>query len=352
MKQVTAYDNWLADLKHRIRTAQTRAALAVNSQLVLLYWGIGRDILDRQQREGWGAKIVDQLAIDLRHEFPEMKGFSRSNLMYMRAFAAAWTDFEFVQVVLGQLPWYHQIALLDKIADATVREWYAKAAIEHGWSRNILVHQIETRVHERHGAAITNFKQTLPAPQSELAQHLIKDPLIFDFLSLGPEAKERDLENGLIEHLKQFLLELGKGFAFVGRQYHLAVGGQDYYLDLLFYNTKLHAYVVIDLKIDEFKPEYAGKMQFYLAAVDEQLKSARDDSSIGLILCKTKNGVIVEYALRDSTKPIGVAEYKVLPKSLKDAMPSIEQLQDEFSENSAGSANEAKVESAVKRPEP
>lgn len=327
---VPAYDLWISDLKKRIRSAQTRAALAVNSELVILYWEIGKDILDRQQKEGWGAKVIDQLAADLRHEFPSMSGFSPRNMKYMRAFAEAWTDIQFVQQVVAQLPWGHNVRLLESLKLKSEREWYAKAAIEHGWSRNILVHQIETRVHERHGAAVTNFKQTLQDTQSELAQHLIKDPLIFDFLRLGPESKERDLENGLIEHLKEFLLELGKGFAFVGQQYHLAVGGQDYYLDLLFYNTKLHAYVVIDLKIDEFKPEYTGKMQFYLAIVDEQLKSSRDDASIGLILCKTKNGVIAEYSLKNSTKPIGVAGYKVLPKSLKDAMPSIEQLQDQL----------------------
>jgi predicted nuclease of restriction endonuclease-like (RecB) superfamily len=234
----------------------------------------------------------------------------------------------------------HNVRILDSLKLPSEREWYARAAIEHGWSRNILVYQIETRLHERQGAAITNFKQTLPAPQSEVAQQLIKDPLIFDFLDLGPDAKERDLERGLVAHLKEFLLELGKGFAFVGQQHNLEVGGQDFYLDLLFYNTKLHAYVVIDLKIDDFKPEYAGKMQFYLSAVDDQLKSDRDESSIGLILCKTRNGIIVEYALRDSTKPIGVAEYKVLPQALADAMPSVEQLQNELGDDDSDSSTD------------
>lgn len=337
--QLPGYQDWLLSLKERIRAAQTRAMVAVNSELVLLYWQIGRDILERQEQQGWGAKVVGQLADDLRREFPDMKGLSRSNLMYMRAFAQAWPDKQIVQAVLGQLPWYHQIALLDKLKSPTDREWYAKAAIAHGWSRNVLVHQIEIRTHERQGAAITNFKQTLPAPQSELAQQLIKNPYILDFVTLGESAIERDLEDGLTEHLKEFLLELGKGFAFIGRQYHLEVGGQDFFLDMLFYNTKLHCHVVIDLKMDDFKPEYAGKMQFYLAAVDEQLKSDRDDPSIGLILCKTKNGVLVEYALRDSTKPIGVAEYRVLPSRLAEGMPTAEQLEDEFSRAEARAAS-------------
>lgn len=326
------YRDWLAGLKVRIRNVQTRAAVAVNSELVLLYWQIGREILDRQKRQGWGAKVIDQLAADLRQEFPDMKGFSQRNLKYMRAFAEAWADIQFVQQVVAQLPWGHNVRLLDAISNQSEREWYAKAVIEHGWSRNVLAHQIETRAHARQGAAATNFQQTLPAPQSELAQQLIKDPYVLDFLTLAADAKERDLENGLIAHLQSFLLELGKGFAFIGRQFHLEVGGQDYYLDLLFYNTKLHCHVVIELKIDDFKPEYAGKMQFYLAAVDEQLKSGRDEPSIGLILCKTKNGIIVEYALRDSTKPIGVAEYKVLPPEIADALPTAKQLEAELSE--------------------
>lgn len=329
--QLLGYADWLSELKTRIHNAQIRAVIAVNSELTMLYWQIGRDILERQSRQGWGANIIGQLSEDLRKEFPDIRGFSPRNLAYMKSFAEIWTNEQFLQTVSAKLSWSHNCVLIDKVQDHPEREWYAKATIEQGWSRNILVYQIETRAHERHGAAITNFKTTLPSPQSELAQQLIKDPMVFDFLSLGPESKERDLENGLIEHLKEFLLELGKGFAFVGRQYHLGVGGQDYYLDLLFYNTKLHCYVVIDLKIDEFKPEYVGKMQFYLAAVDEQLKSDRDDPSIGLILCKTKNGIIVEYALRDSTKPIGVAEYKVAPPGMAGILPTIKQLEDELS---------------------
>jgi predicted nuclease of restriction endonuclease-like (RecB) superfamily len=325
------YQEWLHGLKDRIRTAQLRAVAAANSELVLLYWHIGSEILDRQKRRGWGAKVVDQLAKDLKQEFPDMKGLSRSNLLYMRAFAQAWPDKAIVQAALGQLSWYHQIALLEKLKSPVEREWYARAAISNGWSRNALVHQIENRTLERQGAAITNFSHTLPAPQSDLAQQLLKDPYILDFMTLAANAAERDLENGLIEHLKDFLLELGKGFAFIGRQYRLEVGGQDFFLDLLFYNTRLHCHVAIDLKMDEFKPEYAGKMQFYLAALDAQLKSGRDDPAIGLILCKTKNGVIVEYTLRDATRPIGVAEYRSLPPALAQDLPSAEQLEQELS---------------------
>ena len=329
--QFPGYQDWLRKLKDKIRNAQTRAVAAANRELVLLYWHIGREILDRQKLRGWGAKVVDQLAADLRTEFPEMRGFSARNLKYMRAFAQAWTDPEIVQTLSAQISWSHHCALLDKVKHAEERAWYAKAAASNGWSLAVLHHQIETRAHTRQGAAITNFSQTLPAPQSDLAQQLFKDPYILDFMTLAENAAERDLESGLIEHLKDFLLELGKGFAFIGRQHHLEVGEQDFYLDLLFYNTKLHCHVAIDLKMDDFKPEYAGKMQFYLAAIDAQLKSERDDPTIGLILCKTRNGIIVEYTLRDATRPIGVAEYRTLPPALAQALPSAEQLERELS---------------------
>lgn len=334
------YQDWLADLKKQIRAAQTKATLAVNSELVLLYWRIGRDILDRQARQGWGTKVVDQIAADLRREFPDMTGFSPRNLNAMLSFAKVWSDTAILQQLVAKLPWGHNLVLLSKLKTQHEREWYAKSIIEHGWSRNVLVHQIETRLHKRQGAAITNFSKTLPAPQSELAQQMLKDPYVFGFMSLDREAKERDLENGLVEHVQRFMMELGKGFGYMGRQYHLEAGGQDYYLDLLFYNAKLHCYVVIDLKIDDFKPEYAGKMQFYLALVDDKLKSDRDEASIGLILCKSKNGVIVEYALRESSKPIGVAEYKVqitqfLPSNLADVLPTIKQIESEFGADGA-----------------
>ncbi len=327
------YADWLTALKSRIQTARLSASLAVNKELLLLYWQIGRDILERQQIQGWGAKVIDRLALDLRRAFPDMKGFSARNLKYMRAFAAAWPDEQFVQEVLAQITWYHHITILDKIKDPVQREWYIRQTVEYGWSRNILVHQIETRLYERQGKAKTNFARTLPPPQLDLAQQLLKDPYQFDFLTLADAAQEKNLERGLLAHIRQFLLELGVGFAFVGSQYHLDVGDQDFYLDLLFYHLKLRCYVVIDLKAGDFKPEYAGKMNFYLSAVDDLLRHPSDAPSIGLILCRHNNGVIVEYALRDTHKPIGVSAYELtatLPRELADSLPSIEQLEAEL----------------------
>ncbi|MBZ9713456.1 PDDEXK nuclease domain-containing protein [Deinococcus multiflagellatus] len=324
------YAELLGDLKAHIHSAQTRAALAVNRELVVLYWRLGQAILYRQGQAGWGAKVIDRLSEDLRREFPEMKGFSARNLKYMRAFAAAWPDAAFVQQVAAQLPWFHNVVLLDKLSDPQQREWYARAAIQHGWSRNVLVHQIGTRLHLRQGQAVTNFDRALPAPQSELARQLLKDPYTFDFLSLGAEAHERDLERGLLGHLRDFMLELGVGFAFVGSQYHLEVGGEDFYLDLLFYHLRLRCYVVIELKIGEFKPEYVGKMNFYLAAADDLLRHPDDAPSIGLLLCRTHNRVVAEYALRGVDRPLGVSTYELagsLPPELRGQLPSIEELE-------------------------
>jgi predicted nuclease of restriction endonuclease-like (RecB) superfamily len=328
------YLEFLQDLKARIRQAQVRAALSVNRELVLLYWGIGREILQRQQTAGWGAKVIDRLAKDLRREFPEMKGLSPRNLKYMRAFADAYPEEQFVQAVLAQITWYHNITLLDKVKDHGQREWYIRQTVENGWSRNVLVLQIESGLYQRQGKAVTNFAQTLPAPQSDLAQQLLKDPYNFDFLSLGREFHERDLERGLLENLRDFLLELGVGFAFAGNQYHLEVGGRDFYLDLLFYHLNLRCYVVIDLKVGEFAPEDGGKMNFYLSAVDDLLRHEQDAPSIGLILCKTRDRLISEYALRDMRKPIGVSAYELtraLPEELKGSLPTIEEIEAELS---------------------
>jgi len=337
------YVEWLAELKSRIHTAQQRATLAVNRELVLLYWQIGRDILARQAEQGWGAKVIDRLAKDLRAAFPDMKGFSPRNLKYMRAFADAWPDAEFVQAVLAQLPWYHQLALLDKLPSAEARRWYAAKAIEHNWSRNVLVMQIETRLLERTGQAVTNFPATLPAPQSDLAQESIKDPYRFDFLGLTEDAQEREIEHALVRHVTEFLLELGAGFAFVGRQVLLDVGGDEFFIDLLFYHLKLRCYLVIELKGGKFKPEHLGQLSFYLTAVDRQVKSEYDNPTIGLLLCKSKNKVVAEYALGDKSQPMGVAEYKLLeslPPELQTSLPSIEQIERELggadsSDNSA-----------------
>ncbi len=327
------YADWLADLKGRIHTAQQRATLAVNRELVLLYWHIGRDILDRQAVQGWGAKVIERLAHDLRSAFPEMQGFSPRNLKYMRAFARAWPDMAFVQEVLAQLPWYHQLALLDKLRSPESRRWYAIQAIEHNWSRNILVMQIETRLQERSGQAVTNFSANLPKPHSDLARESLKDPYRLDFLGLSNESREREIETALVRHVTEFLLELGAGFAFVGRQVLLNVGGDEFFIDLLFYHLKLRCYVVIELKGGKFKPEHLGQLGFYLAAVDAQVKHPQDAPTIGLLLCKSKNKVVAEYALRNSTQPIGVAEYQLiasLPPELQTNLPSIEQIEREL----------------------
>ncbi len=273
------YSDWLTDLKGRIHQAQQRASLSVNRELVLLYWQIGNDILERQAQQGWGSKVIERLSHDLRSTFPDMKGFSPRNLKYMRAFSEAWSEPEFVQGVLAQLPWYHQLALLDKLDDSDSRRWYAAKAIEHNWSRNILVMQIESRLLERSGAAITNFSTSLPSAQSDLAQESLKDPYRFDFLGLSDEAQERDIENSLIKHVTEFLLEMGAGFAFVGRQVLLDVGGDEFFIDLLFYHLKLRCYVVIKLKSGKFKPEHLGQLGFYLTAVNRQVKSEQDPKS-------------------------------------------------------------------------
>jgi predicted nuclease of restriction endonuclease-like (RecB) superfamily len=328
-----SYQDLLARLKSQIRTAQVRAAVAVNRELVLLYWGIGKEILERQASEGWGSKVVDRLAKDLRSEFPDMGGISRTNLLYMRAFAENWPNESIVQQVVGQIPWGHNVRLLDLVTDREERLWYAAQAIQNGWSRNILVLQIESGLYRRQGKAITNFQSTLPKPQSDLAQQLIKDPYNFDFLTLASAAQERDLERGLLDHLRQFLIELGTGFAFVGSQVPLEVGGEDFKLDLLFYHLKLRCFIIIDLKMTPFKPEYAGKMNFYLSAVDDLIRHPDDKSSIGLILCKTKNRIIAEYALRNTATPIGVSEFRhieTLPEQLKGTLPTIEEIEAEL----------------------
>ncbi len=324
------YENFLQSLKSRIAAAQVRAALAVNSELILLYWQIGREILDRQKTQGWGAKVVDQLSKDLRSAFPEMKGVSRANLLYMRRFAETYSDEQFVQQAAGQIPWFHNCKILDKVKSSAEREFYIYKTIENGWSRDVLVWQIESKLFERQGNAVTNFELTLPKPQSDLAHQLLKDPYNFDFLTLHDEAVERDLEKALIANIQKFLLELGIGFAFVGSQYHIEIGGQDFYIDLLFYHLKLRCFVVIDLKMVEFKSEFAGKMNFYLSAVDDLIKHEKDEPTIGLILCKSKNKVVAEYALRDIRKPIGVSEMQILnalPENLKGSLPTIEELE-------------------------
>jgi predicted nuclease of restriction endonuclease-like (RecB) superfamily len=330
------YDDFLRDLKDRIHTAQVRAALSVNRELVRLYWQIGRDITARQAEQGWGQAVIRRLAADLQSAFPGIEGFSPRNLERMRAFFLAYPDEDgFATQPVSQIPWGHNIALFQKLKDLAPRLWYAQQTLEHGWSRAVLEHQIETNLYARQGQAVTNFAQTLPAPQSDLARQLLKDPYTFDFLTLGQDAQERDLERGLLLHLRDFLLELGVGFAFVGSQYPLAVGGDDFYIDLLFYHLHLHCYVVVDLKMGKFTPADAGQMNFYLSAVDDLVRRPPDGPTLGIILCKTKNRAVAQYALRDLAKPLGVAEYQ-LPDSLQNALPALDTLERALTEAEEG----------------
>jgi predicted nuclease of restriction endonuclease-like (RecB) superfamily len=324
--ELSSYARLLADVKARVQVARTQAGLAVNRELVLLYWHIGCGVISAQRHKGWGAKVIDKLASDLGRAFPDMRGFSVRNLKYMRAFAEAWPSESIVQQVVAQLPWGHNVRILDYVSDPEQRLWYAQATVEHGWSRNVLVHQIESDLYARRGRALSNFSRLLPAPESELAGQMLKDPYNLDFLGLSEDAAERELERSLIGHIERFLLELGVGFAFVGRQYHLSVGGQDYYLDLLFYHLRLRRYVVIELKVEEFKPEFSGKMGFYLAAVDDLLRRPPDEPSVGIILCKSRNRVVVEYALHYADKPMGVATYRLAPPALRRELPTPEML--------------------------
>ena len=333
------YPQVLEEIKARIRASQVKAFLSVNWELIALYWDIGKMIVRRQKAEGWGRSVVERLAADIQKEFPNVRGFSPQNLWHMRSLFLAWTseaadlqqvvgeiDGENLPQAVGEIPWGHNLQLLSKLDDPVKRLWYARQTSEHGWSRAVLVHQIESDAFARQARAITNFKRVLPAPQSDLAQQMTKDPYNFDFLTLGPAVTERQLENSLIDHLRQFLLELGKGFAFVGQQYHLEVDGNDYYLDLLFYHLHLGCYVVIELKVEEFKPEFAGKMSFYLTAVDELLPNRAGHPAIGLILCKDRSKTIVEYTLRDASKPMGVATYTTVPPKYRGELPTKKQL--------------------------
>lgn len=326
----SGYPELLQELKSRIRSAQVRAALAVNRELVLLYWSIGQDILARQGAEGWGTRVIDRLAHDLQAEFPGIEGFSPRSLKYMRSFAAAWIEEPIVQQVAALLPWGHHMVLLDRVKDGTTRLWYLRAAVDQGWSRNVMVHMIAGLLHEREGKALTNFPRILPPEGSDMADQILRDPYNFDFLTLADDFKERQLERGLLIHLRDLLLELGRGFAFVGSQVPIAIGEETFYLDLLFYHLRLHAYIVIELKTGNFKPEYAGKLNFYLSAADDLIRTPVDGPTLGLLLCEGRNRAVVEYALRDVGKPIGVSTYRVtreLPAPLREDLPSIEDLE-------------------------
>lgn len=328
------YAAWISSLKQRIQGARQRALLAANHEQIRLYHEIGSEILRRQSEQKWGAKVIDRLAADLRAAFPDMRGFSASNLKYMRFFAELCPDLQIGQRSADQLPWFHIVTLLTAIPEAAQREWYATEALKQGWSRETLKLQIKNQLHLRQGSAITNFDQRLSPTQAGLATQVLKDPYHFDFLGLGEEAHERDIENALIRHITRFLLELGEGFAFLGRQFRIEVAGDEFFIDLLFYHTRLKCHVVVELKAQPFRPEHAGQLNFYLSAVDAQIKAADDKPTIGLLLCRTKNRLVAEYALSGIDKPIGVAEYQLvraLPEPLDTSLPSIEEIEAELS---------------------
>lgn len=326
---------FLADLKERVRSAQVQAATSLNREMLSLYWEIGRAIVERQEKAGWGDAVIERLARDLSREFPSLRGFSRRNLFLMRQCYLAYRNSPNCAAAAARIPWFHNILILNKLSDQTEREWYLAQALRNHWSRAVLRHQIETGLYQRQAlpGKTHDFDRTLPPPQSDLAQELLKDPYHFDFLGLGPRIRERDLERALTEHLREFLLELGVGFAFMGSQGRLAVGEREYFVDLLFYHLRLRCHVAIDLKMDDFSPEDAGKMNFYLSALDDRVRRPEDGPTIGIILCREKDRTTVEFALRDTAKPIGVSEYRLttrLPRELRSCLPSAAQLRAEL----------------------
>lgn len=362
------YGNLLSEIKTRIRHAQVKATLSANAEMIAMYWDVGRMIYERQQHEGWGTGVIPRLAKDIRNELPKVKGFSERNIGYMIRFAREYGDpvilqqavaklqqpenkdvlkvpqavgqlpvnehSVIVQRLVAQIPWGHNILLMERVKDLSGRFWYMEQTIQNGWSRDTLGLMIKSSAHLRQGKAVSNFSLTLPDPQSDLARQSLKDPYIFDFLTLTEPFNEREMETELIKHLEKFLLELGAGFSFVGRQYQLTISDKDFYIDLLFYHLKLRCFIVIELKKGDFKPEYAGKMNFYCSAVDDLLKHQTDQPTIGLILCQTKDRILAEYALRDVHKPIGISGYELtrsLPDNLKSSLPSIEEIEAELS---------------------
>ena len=338
-----SYPEFLRDLKGRIHARQTRAMLAVNQELIALYWEIGQQIVEQQETAGWGDAVITQLERDLKREMPDLEGFSRRNLYRMRTLYLAYREQgENVPQLVAQIPWGHNIVLLEKVKDPVEQKWYLEQTLEQGWSRNILIHQIESKLYARqvNQTKSHNFEQTLPSPQSELVEQALKDPYVLDFLTLKQGAKERDLQNAILAKLRDFLVELGNGFAFMGSEYPLRVSDQDFYLDLLFYHYRLRCLVVIDLKIGEFKPEDAGKMNFYLSALDAQVKHLDDRPSVGIILCKSKDRLIADYALTNLNRAIGVSTYQTgeLPLEIRAELPTVEQLQQalDFSESNSG----------------
>lgn len=327
------YKIWINELKNKVRTVQIKAAIAVNSALIEFYWDLGKMISEKQEFYNWGDKLIDKISLDLKEEFPEVKGFSTRNIKYIRNFYSFYANSKIRQQLVAQIPWGHNILIFSKSKDSNEAYFYIQQTIQNNWSRDVLALQIKTNLFKRNGNAITNFKQTLPEPFSDLAEQTLKDPYVFDFLTLSSKAKEKDIENQLILHLKKFLLELGKGFAFVAQQYRFVITENEYSIDLLFYHIKLKCYVVIELKNTKFVPEYAGKINFYLSAIDSLLKLDDDKPTIGLLLCRDKNNIEAEFALRDLNKPIGISEFQlteILPEELKSSLPTIEEIENEL----------------------
>lgn len=329
------YKNVLSELKERIRRERLKVTLSANTSMTLMYWDIGRVILERQAQEGWGAKVIDRLSEDLKHSFPEMSGLSARNLKYMRKFAEAWPESIVVQRSVAQIPWRSNLTLLEKLEDSRLRLWYAQQVIVNGWSKDVLAMQIDNRLHERQGKALNNFQELLPPADSDMASQVFKDPYLFDFLGTADPRREREVEKALVEHVKEFLMELGHGFAFVGSQMHLEVGNEDFYPDLVFYHLKLRRFVVVELKAVPFEPGFVGQLNLYLSAVDDLLKHESDGPTIGLLLCKSKNEVVVEYALKGLSQPMGVADWETqlvekLPEELRGSLPTVEEIEAEL----------------------
>ncbi len=334
LQQDKDYFAFLAELKSRIKSAQIKAAISINRELIALYWELAEKIVEKQKNSQWGDGLLAQMSKDLQDEFPDMKGFSLRNLKYMRQWYQFWADGKAIgQQAVAQIPWGHNLLIVSKSRNHEEALFYVQKTIENNWSRAVLTHQIEGNLFGREGKAITNFSASLPTPQSDLARQTLKDPYIFDFLSIRDKHDERELEDALVAHVTKFLLELGAGFSFIGRQYKVTVDDEDFLIDLLFYHVKLHCYVVVELKAEAFKPEFAGKLNFYVSAVDGILKTEQDKPTVGMLICKSKKKTVVEYSLKDMTKPIGVSEYQIthaLPDELKSSLPTIEEIEAEL----------------------
>ena len=333
ISEIVKYNSFLVDIKTQIKLSQQKAFNAVNQEMISLYFNIGKMIDTWQKELGWGAKVIDKLSLDILNEFPTMSGFSTRNLKLMVQFYKEYSNDEFVQPIVAQIPWTHNIILIQKIKDKNIRFWYMEQTLQNGWSKDILSLMINSEVHNRTGNLVSNFSQILPPLESDLVQQSFKDPYRFDFLTITEPFRERELENNLIKHMEKFLIEFGSGFAFVGRQYKLEIGDDEFYIDLLFYHLKLRCFIVVELKKGKFKPEYSGQVNFYCSAIDGILAQKDDKPTIGLILCQEKNEIVAEYSLKNMTQPIGISEYQlteVLPKEFESSLPTIEEIEQEL----------------------